>query len=44
MRPTGNEVIDDPCEYMAQLAQRILPLEKWGFEGYCWRTGGKYGI
>jgi len=32
MRPTGNDAIDDPCEYMAQLAQRILPLEKWGFK------------
>jgi hypothetical protein len=29
---SGDEVVNDPCEYMAQLAQRILPLAKWGFE------------
>lgn len=32
MRPSDEERIDDPCKYMAQLAQRILPLAKWGFE------------
>jgi hypothetical protein len=24
--------IGDPCEYMAQLAQNVLPLERWGFK------------
>jgi len=32
MWPSKDEIVDDPCEYMAQLAQRILPLAKWGFE------------
>ena len=28
-----NERVDDPSEYMAQLAHSFLPLETWGFEG-----------
>lgn len=31
MFPSKDEVINDPCEYMARLAQSILPLTKWGF-------------
>jgi len=27
-----DERIEDPCEYMAQLAQKFLPLKKWGFK------------
>ena len=27
-----NELIDNPCEYMTQLAITLLPLQKWNFQ------------
>ena len=32
MNTYENERMEDPCEYMAQLAQKYLPLNHWGFK------------